>query len=303
MFSPVFGQEEPILTQYRTNMFLINPAALAHNGVHEVRLNYRQQWQKLNFSPRTAVLTYTGFMDSKNGLGISIMHDSWGNSMRNGVKLGYSYRLPLGYPRERGQNFLSMGLSVKMLQYRMDLSNVHFVDPSDPAISSNADQFLAGDVAFGLFYHNENFYTGLSSPNLIQTNNYLPFNDQSGVLSRLQRYYFWVLGYKFDYGNVKIEPSIMMRKIASTPYQMEGTVRFYLNEESLILGLSYRTGWIGGLMLGINHKSMKFIYSADFMPLRNDPNRPFGPSHELILGIDLGEFNTDWKRAYYVPRR
>lgn len=295
------AQEEPILSQYRNNMFLINPGSIGTSGVHEVRLNYRQQWQQLSYSPQTAILSYQGFVDNKNGLGINVMHDRWGSSMRNGVQAGYAFRIPVGYPHNQGQNYLSLGMSLKFMQHNLDLSNTYFVDPSDAAISGSEYQFWAGDVAFGAYYYNDNFFLGLSSPNLIQAGSYLPINEQGGVFSRLQRYFFLNTGYKFNYGNFKMEPTVMVRKIASTPYQMEGAVRFYFNQESLILGLSYRTGWVGGLMAGINYNGLKIYYSADFMPLRTDPSRPFGPSHEITLGIDLGQEQTYWKRNYYVP--
>ncbi|MCI4667306.1 MAG: PorP/SprF family type IX secretion system membrane protein [Bacteroidia bacterium] len=299
--SPLMAQEEPILSQYRTNMFLINPGSIGTSGVHELRLNFRQQWQSLNFSPTTAILSYQGFADNKNGLGFSVMHDRWGASVRNGFQAGYAFRMPVGYPNGQGQSYLALGLSVKAMQHSLDLSNTFFVNPTDVAISGSAYQFWAGDVAFGAYLYNDFFYLGVSSPNLIQAGTYLPSSEQGGVFSRLQRYFFLNTGYKFNYGNFMMEPSIMVRKIASTPYQMEGSVRFYFNDESLIMGLSYRTGWVGGLLAGINYNGLKVIYSADFMPLRTDPNRPFGPSHEITLGFDLGKEQKDWKRNYYVP--
>ncbi|MEO0898432.1 MAG: PorP/SprF family type IX secretion system membrane protein [Bacteroidota bacterium] len=297
----LLAQEDPLFSQYRNNTFLINPGGIAAEGLHEFRLNYRRQWQRFAFSPQTAIATYNGFVDDKNGLAISVMHDKWGPNVRNGAQFGYAFQMPVGYPGNNGQNYFSLGLSLKFLQHKIDLSNVFFVNPADNAIPGDVYQYWSGDLAFGAYFRNDNLYAGFSSPNLIQAGNYLPFNSTDGVFDRLQRYYFLLLGYKFEYTNMKIEPSILVRKLPSTPYQMEGTVRFYFNEESLIAGISYRTGWMGGLLAGIKYNSVKIIYSADFMPLRTDLNRPFGPSHEITLGIDLGEKAIDWKRNYYVP--
>ncbi|MEL6132109.1 MAG: type IX secretion system membrane protein PorP/SprF [Bacteroidota bacterium] len=294
-----WGQQEPLYAQYRSNLFLINPAKAGQEEVHAIRLNYRKQWTRAIQGPRTMVASYHGPVDVKNGVGALVFSDQIGPTQRTGLQLGYAYHLPLGFEGPQGQHKLSMGFAVKMMQYRLAIEQIYIPDPNDPAFSHASSAYFAGDLSFGMIFSNDYLFAGFSVPNLIQSGFRTPQLADAGILSRLYRHYFALVGYRFIYDQMIIEPSVLVRKIESTPYQIEGNVKFYLAENKLIAGMSFRTSWAATLMVGLQVGNMQVLYSADFMSSNDRATQQFGPSHEVSLGWNLGQAKVPWRKQYY----
>ena len=293
----VQAQQEPLYTQYQTNAFVINPAIAGTSQKYELRMNYRSQWQRFPGAPRTATLSYHGTVDEKSSFGGLAFSDIVGPSVRTGIQLSYAFRMPIGYGGVFGQNMLSFGIGGKFIQYRFKADQVYFFDRSDPAIYENAAGLRVGDVAFGVYFYNDRFYGGFSAPNLIQSDlgtDIAGFQSRS-LISKLYRHYFVLAGYNFEYDEMTIEPSVLIKKVQTAPYQIEGTVKFHLVDNKLMLGMAYRTDWLGSLMFGFNAKGLDFIYSADFMLIRQHTSNVFGTTHEFSLGLNLGKY---WRQFY-----
>ena len=291
------AQQEPLFTQYQTNAFVINPAVAGTEQKYELRMNYRSQWQRFPGAPKTATLSYHGTVDEKSSFGGLAFTDIVGPSVRSGVQLSYAFRMPIGYGGIFGQNMLSFGLGGKFMQYSFRADQVYFFDRTDPAIYETAGGLRVGDVAFGVFFYNDRFYGGISAPNLIQSDfgTDVAGLQSRSLISKLYRHYFALAGYKLAYDEMTIEPSILIKKVQTAPYQIEGTVKFHLVDEKLMLGLAYRTDWLGSLMFGFKAKGLDFVYSADFMLLQQRTNNVFGTTHEFSLGLNLGEY---WRQFY-----
>lgn len=283
---PLMAQQEPLFSQYRTNAFVINPAYAGSTDRHQVRFNYRSQWARFPGSPTTMTLSYQGAIDPKNAVGLVAFTDEIGPTKRSGLQFAYAFHMPIGM----GDDRLAFGLAGKMLQYRFDREKVYFQDPSDVAIAEAAQGLTVGDVSFGVYYYNDNFYAGFSAPNLIQTD--LDFGQQGSsrsVISKLYRHYFAMLGYKFEYDQVSVEPSVLVKKVQSAPYQIEGNLKVYIVHDRIFFGGSYRTDWRMSLLFGFHTKNLHFVYSADFMSKPVPANGTiFGPSNEITVGLDLG---------------
>ncbi|MEM7374449.1 MAG: PorP/SprF family type IX secretion system membrane protein [Bacteroidota bacterium] len=293
------AQEEPLFAQYRTNSFLINPGVAGTSETHEIRLTHRAQWMNFPGAPRTSVLSYQGFVDEKNSIGLVAFRDAIGPSVRTGAQAAYGFRFPVGYEGKIGQNYLSLGMAAKFMQYRFRTNRVYFEDPNDVVAQAASAGILQGDLSFGMYFYNDRLYAGISAPNLIRSDlNALSGVTSPDILSRLYRYYFGLVGYKFSYDNMSIEPSILVKKVDSAPYQIEGTVRFHLAEERFLVGFSYRTDWLGSVQLGLKQGNMSFYYSADLMMAQKN-NRVYGPSHEFVLGLNLGQ-RDNWKDSYFI---
>ena len=283
-----FAQQEPMYAQYKTNAFLLNPAVAGSADHHELRLNYRSQWSRFPGSPQTLSASYHGAVDAKNAVGAIFISDRTGPSERTGIQLAYAFHVPMGISEEY---HLSFGLSGKAIRYGFDPNRVFFEDPTDATIAEAAAGLSVADVAFGAYLYSENLYLGFSAPNLIQT-------DLSGIddgsrtlLSKLYRHYFAIAGYTFRYDQFSVEPSVMVKKVQSAPYQIEGTVRFNFVDDRLFAGVSYRTDWLMSFMCGVRARNLFFAYSADFMPAATRNVRVFGNTNELTLGIDIGHFD------------
>lgn len=292
------AQEEPLYAQYRLNGFMINPGAAGAKGTQEIRLNYRSQWSRFPGAPRTATFSYNGYIDEQSNVGLAVFSDGVGPNRRNGAMLGYAFRMEVGQPGNTGQNYLSLGLGAKMIQYRFYSELVQFENRADPALATAAQGWSNGDVAFGAYWHNDNFFMGVSAPNLIQgsfgANTLIEGNT---LIGRLARHYYGLVGYRFDYESFSIEPSVLIKKVGLTPYQIEGNVTFYLMEDKFLLGATYRTDWFSSLMVGVQTHGFLLAYSVDFMPLNTRPATLFGATHEMTLGLDLGK-RKNWRRIF-----
>ena len=278
------GQQEPLYAQYRTQAFLINPAIAGSGEQAEIRLSYRGQWIRFPGAPQTFAVSMQGVIDPKNALGFLAFNDRLGPSTRNGLQLSYAFHIPIG---DLGDRF-SMGLGLKAVQYRFDVDRVYFQDPNDQTVLEAATPYFAGDVALGFYYYNQNFYLGFSSPNLIQADGGNNSTSQQ-LLSRLYRHYFAFMGYKFRYESLTLEPSVLLKKVDYTPFQVEGTVRFHFLYDRIMVGAGYRSDWMASLMFGIRTRNLQFVYSADFKTGPFNPeSRIYGLSNEISLGIDIG---------------
>lgn len=287
-----YAQQEPLFSQYRLNAFVVNPAIAGSQSHHEIRLGTRMQWQSFPGAPRTYTLSYHGRTDDNSGIGGVLFSDVVGPTVRNGLQIAYAYRMPVGQPGTAGQNTLSLGFSGKIIQYGFHAERVSFQTAGDPAASEAAQGISVADAAFGAYWQNDRFYAGFSVPNLIQTEfgAYVPNQSQRSLISQLARHYFFMTGYRISYDNMSIEPSVLVRKTQATPYQIEGTMKLYLKEDHLILGLGYRTEWLATTFVAVQNDNWIVAYSADFMvPQRRATQVTYGPSHEIMLGLDLGK--------------
>jgi type IX secretion system PorP/SprF family membrane protein len=283
-----FAQQEPMYAQYKTNAFLINPGVAGSADHHQLRINYRTQWSRFPGAPRTISASYHGALDAKNAIGGIFISDQTGPSQRTGIQLAYAFHVPLGISEAY---HLSLGLSGKTIRYHFNPDRVFFEDPSDVAIAEAAAGFNVADIAFGAYLYSDDLYLGFSAPNLIQTDLNTLDDGSRSLLSKLYRHYFAIAGYTFRYDQFSVEPSIMVKKVQSAPYQIEGTVRFNFVEDRLFAGISYRTDWLMSFMCGVRARNLFFAYSADFMSPATPTVRVFGNTNELTIGIDLGHID------------
>lgn len=298
MLNQGFGQQEPLFSQYRLNAFVLNPALAGSEAYHELRLGTRFQWQNLPGSPQTYTLSYHGRTDDNSGIGGILFSDRVGPSIRNGIQLAYAYRIPVGQPGNAGQNTLSLGFSGKVIRYNFLADRVQFVTPDDPAASDASQGLSVADASLGFFWRNEKFYAGFSIPNLIQSEfgAYVSTLPDRSVISQLARHYFLMSGYRLQYTTTAVEPSFLIRKTQGTPYQIEGTIKWYLREDRFIVGLGYRTEWLATAFFALQGNSYIIAYSGDFMlRQRRASSLTFGPSHELVLGLDIGK---QWNQMF-----
>ena len=296
--STLMAQQEPMYSQYRLNGFLINPAVAGTQVSHELRINTRQQWQSFPGAPRTHTLSYHGRTDEKSGVGAILFSDATGPTLRTGIQIAYAYRMPVGESGKLGQNTLSFGFAGKMIQYRLRTERIAFVQANDPAAVGAGQGITLSDASFGAYWYNDRFFAGISAPNLIQTNfgSYLSTTSNAALLSQLYRHYFFMAGYRVEYESFSMEPSLLVKKTTGAPYQIEGTMKWFLANEQIILGIGYRTDWLFTSFFAYQGNAFILAYSADFMLTQSRTvGTTFGPSHEFTLGLDLGR---TWSQMY-----
>jgi type IX secretion system PorP/SprF family membrane protein len=282
------GQSVPLFTQYNINPFVINPAAAGLQEGQQVHFNYRAQWTGFPTAPTTGVLSYQGQFNN-NGVGALFFNDNTGALNYQGVFGAYNYQFSISDDYK-----LAVGLSTQFLRYSIDANSNSFtnIDMTDQVIQEALEGVNQLDFSFGAFLQGENgLYVGLSAPHLLQArlNASTEFND----LSYLATHYFALVGYRTKDKAINFEPSILVRKVINTPFQVEINNKFWFANDNLMAGVSYRTAeQTLALMFGamLNNKfGFYYSYDAGF----NEVSNYHTGSHELTLQLVFGKKELD----------
>ncbi|ANH59792.1 PorP/SprF family type IX secretion system membrane protein [Dokdonia donghaensis] len=232
----VSAQQDPQYTQYMYNTVAINPAYAGNRGVTSIVGLHRSQWVGLDGAPRTQSLSiHSPIGEGKVGLGLSIVNDALGPSQETYVGADFSYTINTS---ENGK--LSFGLKAGGHILDVDFTKLTLFDVTDPRFSQNIDNKLSPIIGAGLYYHTENFYAGVSVPNLIETEHFDLSNNSSSVIARERIHYYGIMGYTFDISDqLKFKPSTLVKMVAGAPLQVDLTANFLVMEK-LHLGAAYR---------------------------------------------------------------
>lgn len=283
-FSITNAQNMPMYSQYNFNPFVVNPAMAGIEKGHIVNFGYRSQWTNFPTSPTQRILTYNGQF-SKNGLGLMLYNNVAGSLEFNGAMAAYNYNIPLNTSSN-----LSMGISMQLFRFQLRPaeSTLTNLDLTDPIVIDAMNGTNTLESSFGVYYtHSSGLYAGFSTPNLIQTKLGGSDNIEAGEGTDTQLFGF--VGYKFNTKNLTIDPSLLVRKIAGTPIQLELNGKIWFLEETLMLGSYYKTGENTlALMMGANLDKtfcISYAYEASFNELSNYHNG----SHTFVLGVHLNK--------------
>ena len=194
----VFAQQDLALTHFMYNKFAVNPGA---TGIEEGlcgNLLYRNQWDKVNGAPNSALFNAEMNLSEwiNAGAGINFTHDAIGFSRRNFATLNFAwhFNLPFGT--------LGVGASVGIANMGMDPTWVPPTTLADGALPA-ASGATGLDANFGVYLKGQNWYAGLSSTHLpasplsLNPNS----NNPNGVTAldyNLARHYYVMGGYTLE---------------------------------------------------------------------------------------------------------
>jgi type IX secretion system PorP/SprF family membrane protein len=274
-----YGQQIPQYSQYMINDYILNPGISGMHDYFEVKSNNRIQWVGVSDAPRTFLLSIHGPIKNMNmGLGGAIFSDVTGPTSRTGAYLSYAYHLKLSPALKLG-----MGLSVGLLQFRIDGTQITLRDAGDVALSGNQTSVYTADATFGFNLYHKNFNVGFSAPQLI--GNKLEFYEAAeSAQSSLARHFMLMGSYTFHISDdFDIQPSVLLKYVNPTPLQIDGGVKLSYRE-TVWLGATYRHDDAVSIVAGYTHKNfVMFAYSYD-IPMSNLKNYSSG-SHEIMIGV------------------
>lgn len=277
------AQQLPQFSQYFMNDFAINPAMAGIRDRIEVRSNNRYQWEGITDAPRTYTMTLNmPFADESIGFGTYLFTDIVGPTRRIGFQIGGAYRLPLS-----DEISLGVGLSVGMLEYSVDGHKIDLAQPLDGALLNTLGRSRVIDAKAGLQVSSEDWYVGISIPQVAQNNVDL-FAENTAGSSSLQTHYFITGGYRYELnGDYTIEPNVMLKYVSPTPLKMDFSLRG-IYKDFLWLGASYRTDDAVAAMIGLEiSDKIVFGYSHDFT---TSEIRDYSTgTHELMLGLNIAK--------------
>lgn len=290
----LFAQQDMLSTHFMFNKMTFNPAATGIEPGICGSLLYRNQWDRVNGAPNSAVLNAEANLypfGINGGAGLVFTHDAIGFNRQNNLLLNYSHHIILP---QVGTIGIGAGLGIVNLGASpVWVPPVTLIDPNLPASSSATTL----DVNGGLYFKSAliPLYVGLSSTHLSA-----PALGQQSIISAanavnydVKRHYYLMAGYSLEnlFGTGQ---HLKFQTLVRTELQrFSGDINVqYVHRNIFYAGATYRTFDAAALMAGITQipglPNFTVGYSYDFT--LNRLNTVSKGSHEIML-----------KYCYYIP--
>lgn len=283
----VMAQQDPQFTQYMYNPLTINPAYAGTRGTLSLVGLHRTQWAGLDGAPTTFSLSgHSPIGESERvGLGVNLLRDEIFITEETYIDIDFSYTIQTS---DRGK--LSFGLKGGAHLLNVDYNKASPFQNGDPLNQANIDNQFSPQIGLGLFYYRDDFYAGLSVPNLLRTEHFDEGdNNNPGnqtFLAQERQHYYLTMGKVFDLGSdLKFKPASIVKVVQGAPVQVDLTANFLLYDK-LTLGGAYRwsaalSGLVGfqvsdNIMLG-------FAYDAETTEIRRYNNG----SYEFFIRFEV----------------
>ena len=288
------AQTEPMYSQYMFNMLGVNPAYAGSREASSFNFFQRSQWIELQGAPQTTSFSFDqSILNKRAGWGIQFYDDKIGVEKADGINIMGSTRIQVS---ENG--ILSGGLSLGLMNYRIDLMNVtgRFT-PNDPAFYSNLNKWTPS-LGLGIYYNTDNFYAGVSIPNILKSR-LTAFNlIKSGLQKINQKHIFLTSGIVIPINeDLKLKPSTMIKMVEGAPIEADFNTNVWLRD-IIGLGVSYRTGdaVIGMAEIQAN-QNLRFGYAYD---MTISPLKFYNTgTHEIMIRYEIGNFKNKIKSTRY----
>ena len=286
-----YAQQDSHYTQYMYNMSIINPAYMINEpGLFQVGSLYRTQWVSVTGAPKTANVFAHIPINNQIEFNVNYINDKIGSNINvatNVFNIDLAYKIDLDETKK-----LSFGVKTGLDSFALDASNSNVA--SDPLFQeNNTTNFTMGA---GVFLFADNYYVGLSVPNLIPSKIEV---DNSGSLKKSVAHYYLTGGYVFDVSDsFKVKPSAILKEVTGVPLSFDVSMNVLYNNR-FELGVSYRYDEsISGLVAINITPSLRIGYAYDY--IQNDLKNYSDGSHEFIL---LYKFDLlSLSKKYSSPR-
>jgi type IX secretion system PorP/SprF family membrane protein len=287
-FSSLFAQQQPVLSQYMLNKYLINPAVagsstdfMQGSAGFPVSVSYRKLWAGIKDAPSMQYLTGHLVVANRMGVGAQIFNINSGPLSRTGLTATYAYHIPLN---DKGDK-LAFGLSGILYQFKIDKANLSMEEEDDPALIGK-EKILVPDAAFGTYYYRDNYYVGLTISQMFNRKIDLLKNQ---VFEQKQvRHYYLVGGYRFDINSeFTLEPSVLFKLIEAGVFQAD--INVLASYKGMVwAGTSFRPLSSLVFLAGFKYEKFSIGYSFD-MSFTDIRKQSYG-SHEVLLMYNFTNF-------------
>ena len=284
----VQAQQDKLVTHFIFDKMSINPGKTGldlYNGICATTI-YRNQWDKVNGAPNSAILNIESNLSRflPGGIGINFYHDAIGFSRQNNLLLNYSYPIQIGR-----EGVLGVGVGIGIMNFGMDPEWVPPTQAFDPTLPVGFAA-TAVDANFGLYFQSKDYYVGISSTHLTES-------DLSKAVSQVTqsyqtaRHYYLMGGYKFkDVMNGTIDAQMLVRTdFIRFSADLNARYLFKLDDKDAYGGLTFRTSDAIAVMLG-------------YSPM---PKLQVGYSYDItvnkLASISRGSHELMVKYCYFIP--
>lgn len=276
------AQQDPQYTQYMYNMSVVNPAyAIDELGQLNTGLIYRNQWAGMEGAPETVSFFAHTPLSERIEAGLSIVHDEIGEVVQeNNLYADVNYILPVSRNSK-----LSFGVKAGLTLFDADIASLTTREGGyDPAMQNINESFP--NFGIGAYYFSDNYYVGLSAPNLFTTQ-HLENEDGIAGLAEENVHYFLTGGYVFDLNpDLKLKPAFMIRGVEGAPLSVDFTANVLFNNR-IEAGVAYRLDdAVSGLVNFRVSPNLRIGYAYDYTT--SNLGEFNNGTHEIMILFDLG---------------
>ena len=259
--SMLFAQQETVLTTYRYQMNVINPAYAGVNAETLLSTTFRKQWTGIENAPETQAVSFGTPVGGNVGLGISMVYDQTFVEKQTQLGIDISYKLQVGALTD-----LYLGIKAGGNFYNVNTSGLQtYVPQSDPALA-NINQFNP-NVGVGALLKNDKYYVSLSVPRILNTERAKNKDGYTAVATDRPHVYL-SSGYDFDLETTTeliLKPSFLMRYVNGAPLSVDLNLMLQI-DQFFEIGGSYRVdnayAGIAGLTIS-KHLTFGYAYEAN----------------------------------------
>jgi len=226
----VSAQQIPASTIFIENPFAFNPAVAGTSNGFELSMMNRLQWIGFNDAPVTNLLSGFGPHKLRNiGYGGNIIHDQTGPVSTFKMNGAFSSNFVIA-----SEIRASFGLNLGFIQYRADGTQFMFYDDYEDVYAPNiVMSSFQPDAGAGLYVYHSDWYAGFSAQQLFNNSLQLGPGSEKSKRNRLKTHFYGLAGYRFTNTDRQwlIEPSLLLRKVVSLPFQMDVSGRVIYREQ------------------------------------------------------------------------
>ncbi len=278
------AQQEVMVSQYMFNGLLLNPAYAGSHPYTSASLLHREQWTNMPGAPTTSIGAVDApLWNDRMGLGLTIVHDRIGISRDLEVSGNYAYSIRTG-----GRSRLAFGLRAGISLYSAQLSDLTYWDNNDQVYQQNLSNIAVGKFGFGLYWHGERSFIGLSVPTIYAADGQLTRAAASSYDHYFTRHFYLYTGRVFDITeDLDLKPSALIKFQPQAPPEVDVNLNA-LYKQRFWLGVGYRTGdAVVGMVEYQVSPLLRVGYAYD---MTTSMLRSYsGGSHEVMLGMDFGK--------------
>ncbi|XRE44387.1 hypothetical protein ACIVBQ_002591 [Tenacibaculum discolor] len=274
----IHAQQDPQYTQYMYNTMNVNPAYAGSRGHTVITALGRMQWVGFEGAPNTQNLSYdTPLGYSGLGLGVNLMNDQVGPSSEIYLDANVSYNIQTGQ-----EGNLAFGLRLGGRLLNIDWSKGTYKD-DEVVFQDNINKFLP-TVGAGIYYHQPQWYVGLSVPNILRMEHYDA--DTPGEVAVERMHFFLIAGYVFDINeDLKFKPAALLKGVSGAPLSLDISANLLFNEKFRV-GASWRWDDSVSALLGFQATDSLLIgYSYDLTT--SNYNVTNSGTHEIMLQYEI----------------
>ncbi len=278
------AQQVPLYSQLYFMRMLYNPALTAYNGSSNVYGFYREQWTAMPGHPVTrGAVGEVSLWKDRSGVGFHLYNDNTDIIHRLNAQVYYSQKVRFAKDHQ-----ISLGVSLGIMNTRIDYNNAVANDLDDVHLLSNGKGATSFDMNIGLAYQWKGLTIGFSVPQVANTGTrvYTQMRDSKYDLKR-----HYIIGASYDVSLAKdkfhLEPSVLVKLGPSKPVQVDVNVMADY-KRMVFLGAGYRLDYGVAVMGAVRiSQAVTVGYAFDYPIQKSVAFSSTRGTHELILGLNF----------------